>query len=192
MNDEEIPVPPQWRPQPLYDFRHQVSGPRGYKVNVTKKGTLGSKRKLDEHQADVDRHEAAMPEHQGPVHEHGSNPPAAKRVKRNVVGVGTTSGREWKSPAQRASTLRNPKLSTSWERKMTKKAEAAAFKSLKQEAAAAHKEAKRQARQKWEEAKRRKEEAQKKAAITQKVSSETAKRMSKNKKLKKKLVVVDA
>lgn len=52
-NNEEVAVPPQWKPQPAYDFRHGADGPRGYKVNVTKKGTIGSKRRLDEYSEQV-------------------------------------------------------------------------------------------------------------------------------------------
>lgn len=32
MTDTEVPVPPQYQPQPLVDFRHQEAGPRGFKV----------------------------------------------------------------------------------------------------------------------------------------------------------------
>jgi hypothetical protein len=50
-----IPVPPQYKPQIANqtDFRGFTEGPRGYKVGITKKGTLGSKRKLDEYQEQV-------------------------------------------------------------------------------------------------------------------------------------------
>jgi hypothetical protein len=46
-------VPPQWKPQEIYDFRHGADGPRGYKVGVTKYGNIGSKRKLDEYSEQV-------------------------------------------------------------------------------------------------------------------------------------------
>lgn len=46
-------VPAQWRSQTLYDFRHMPDGPRGYKVSVTKKGRVGSKRKLEEYSEQV-------------------------------------------------------------------------------------------------------------------------------------------
>lgn len=49
MGDMEVPVPPQWKPQPITDFRGMEDGPRGFKVSVTKKGRLGSKRKLEEY-----------------------------------------------------------------------------------------------------------------------------------------------
>jgi hypothetical protein len=53
-------VPAQWRPQTLYDFRGMPDGPRGYKVGVTKKGRVGSKRKLDEYSKQVRiRHDMA-------------------------------------------------------------------------------------------------------------------------------------
>jgi hypothetical protein len=40
-------VPSTWVPPTLYDFRSMPDGPRGYKVGITKKGHLGSKRKLE-------------------------------------------------------------------------------------------------------------------------------------------------
>ena len=40
-------VPSTWVPGALYDFRAMPDGPRGYKVGITKKGHLGSKRKLE-------------------------------------------------------------------------------------------------------------------------------------------------
>jgi hypothetical protein len=49
----EAEVPPQWKPQELYDFRHGADGPRGYKVGVNKFGNIGSKRKLDEYSEQV-------------------------------------------------------------------------------------------------------------------------------------------
>ena len=50
---EEVPVPPQWQPQPAYDFRHGADGPRGYKVSINKNGVLGTKRKLDAYSEQV-------------------------------------------------------------------------------------------------------------------------------------------
>jgi rRNA-processing protein CGR1 len=196
MNEEidEAAAPPQWKPQPIYDFRAQISGPRGYKVNVTKKGTLGSKRKLDEISKTIEEQTGDGMEEDGDGaerHHLAARDAMAKRVKRNIVGLGKASGRTWKAPAERAGTLRNQNLSSSWEKKMRMKAEAQAFKTRKRDAIEAHKTAMKERRQKREEAKKRKEENQKKSAITQPVTAETAKRMSKNKKLKKKLVSVE-
>lgn len=53
MAAEEVPVPPQYVPQPVTDFRGFEDGPRGYKVGVTKKGVLGQKRRLEEYEAQV-------------------------------------------------------------------------------------------------------------------------------------------
>ena len=46
-------VPTQDVPPTLYAFRAMPDGPRGYKVGITKKGHLGSKRKLDEYAEQV-------------------------------------------------------------------------------------------------------------------------------------------
>ena len=50
------------------------------------------------------------------------------------------SGRPWKATGERAASLRNPRLSTSWEAKMRSKAEHAQFQAARHEALAAHKE----------------------------------------------------
>lgn len=110
-----------------------------------------------------------------------------KRTKSNVVGVGRTSGRSWKAPGQRAGSLRNPKLSTSWEKKMADKAKAQAFRDAKKEAKALVGEAKREARERKEAAKARKEENRRNSEVTVRVSAETAKKMLKSKKDRKKL-----
>jgi rRNA-processing protein CGR1 len=125
----------------------------------------------------------------------GEPQPAAgnlKRPKLNTIGVGKGSGRAaWKQPSSRASTLRNPKLTSSWDKKMKDKAEKAAYVGLKREAAESRKTAAREAKERREESRQRKEENRKKSAITTKISSATARKMMKNKKLKKKLVMVD-
>ena len=48
-----MPVPPQYQPQPVTDFRAFADGPRGYKVGVTKKGVAGQKRRLEEYAEQV-------------------------------------------------------------------------------------------------------------------------------------------
>ena len=114
-----------------------------------------------------------------------------KRPKANTIGVGKGSSRPWKQPAQRAGSLKNPNLSSNWDAKMKEKAEKAAYLALKREGVEARKAVKREAREKKEAAIRRKEENRKKSVLTTKISSATARKMAKNKKLKKKLVVVD-
>eukprot|EP00887_Chlorella_sp_A99_P002007 scaffold18.g2007.t1 len=166
------------------DFRHAPEGPRGYKVKITKFGSAGSKRKLDEYREQVELEQAEMEDTEagavvGPV---------IKRPKRDTLGVGCgASGRSWKEPGQRAGSLRNPRLSSSWEKKMADKAAEAAFRERKQAAAEARRVSARDARQRREAAKARKEEARSKAAVVQHVSAATARRMLKNKKGKRKL-----
>lgn len=50
---EEVPVPPQYKPQSLYDFRQFPHETRGFKVGVTKYGKVGTKRKLEEYAEQV-------------------------------------------------------------------------------------------------------------------------------------------
>ena len=114
-----------------------------------------------------------------------------KRVKHNTVGVGKASGRAWKTAGQRAGSLRNPKLTSSWEKKMADKAVESAFKERKRAAQAAHREAKAEARRKREAAKQRKAEAQARSAVTVRVTAATAKRMMKSKKQRKLLRTAD-
>lgn len=118
--------------------------------------------------------------------------PASKRVKHNTLGVGKTSGRDWKHPGERAGSLRNPNLGSSWEKKMSVKAEENAFKERKKAAAAARGEQLAAERLRREGVKKRKAEAQAKAAIVTRVSSATAKRMMKSKKARKLLRTGDA
>ncbi len=138
-------------------------------------------------QVEREQAEAAMRE--------GEPQPAAgnlKRPKLNTVGVGKGSGRAaWKQPAPRANTLKNPGLSSSWDKKMKEKAEKATYLGLKREANESRKAAAREARERREASRLRKEENRKKSAVTTKVSSATARKMMKNKKLAKKLVMVD-
>lgn len=193
--EEEVPVPPQYKPQPLYDFRNAPDETRGFKVGVTKYGRQGTKRKLEEYAEQVEREQEEMQEADGEVVTAAAAAAtrAAKRAKHNVLGAGKASGRaDWKVPGQRAATLRNPKLSTSWEKKMAVKAEEAAYKERKREALAARKEAAAEARRRREEAKKRKEEARAKSAVVTRVSSATAKRMMKSKKGRKLLRTGDA
>lgn len=110
-------------------------------------------------------------------------PDPAKRVRHNTVGLAKASGRDWKAPGQRAGTLKNPKLSTSWDKKMATKAEEAAFKERKRAAQQVRKEAAAEERRRREAVKARKAEKQAAAAVTTRVSAATARRMMKSKKV---------
>jgi rRNA-processing protein CGR1 len=110
-----------------------------------------------------------------------------KRPRLNTVGVGKASGRTWKAPAQRASSTKSRTLSSSWEKKMKIKAERDAYNSMKRQAKEARSTRLREARERKEQAEKRKEENRKKSVVVQKLSTETAKRMMKSKKQRKKL-----
>lgn len=119
---------------------------------------------------------------------------AKANVKQNAVGVGKGSGRTWKAPGEKMSTVRSgssKKLSTSWEKKMADKAALKDLRDRKKAALEERKEAARKAREQREAAKKRKEENRKKSVVTQVVSSATARKMAKSKKQRKKLVTVD-
>jgi hypothetical protein len=189
---DRAPVPPQVKAHPeLYDFRHMADGPRGYKTGVTKKGTLGTKRKLDAYaeQVEADAAEAAMrdPAADAPT---GilDGEAMAKRVKHNALGVGRGSGRAaWKAPENR--TTRSG-MATSWASKMRSKAERASYKGRKDAAEAARAAAKRAKREQREAAAKRKEENRRASEVSTRVTAKTARRMAKSKKLRKKLVTV--
>jgi rRNA-processing protein CGR1 len=123
-----------------------------------------------------------------------SEPVAIGRVKKpklNAVGIGKISGRAWKAPEpKRASAIRNPKVSSSWDTKMKVKAEKQAYLTMKREAKEARSEKLRNAREQREAAMKRKEENRSKSAVVQKLSSSTAKKMMKSKKARKHLATV--
>lgn len=84
---EAVPVPPQYQPQQLVDFRQQEAGPRGFKVAVSKKGKQGTKRKLEEYAAQVEEEE----QHAGMQQEAPAAPQPEGRVKKpklDTTGVG--------------------------------------------------------------------------------------------------------
>lgn len=250
----------------MYDFRSMPDGPRGYKVGITKKGHLGSKRKLEAYaeqvrvfcasacplcplcpgirrawprrssslrpcclyvracvlsavlggfpprrfQIRVGRLTGPRPATPTPTPQveleaatmdtdHIEVDPSASLKKRqatkhNNVGQGRVSGRTWKAPGEKASTIRagsSKKISTSWERKMKEKAMLKDMRDRKREALEARKAAGKAAREQKEEAKKRKEENRKRSGlVTQVVSAATARRMAKSKKGRKKLVAV--
>ncbi|KAK9867984.1 hypothetical protein WJX84_008727 [Apatococcus fuscideae] len=175
---EEVPVPPQVQPPEVYDFRGFEVAPRGYKMK--------NKRKVEELEEQAELESAQMTD-DPPV----TVIPPAKRTKRSIVGVGKESGRPWKQVASRASGLRSPILSTSWEYKMREKAEQQAFRDQRRAAVTARKEAIQGEKKRREAAKERKAEAQRKGAVVQKISSSTAKRMLKSKKQRKLLRTAD-
>ncbi len=115
-------------------------------------------------------------------------------TKHNNVGQGKVSGRTWKAPGQKMSTIRagsSTKISTSWERKMKDKAELKERRERKLAALEEVKRVRKEAREQKEEAKKRKEENRKRSGlVTQVVSAKTARKMAKSKKGRKKLVVV--
>ncbi|KAK2075738.1 hypothetical protein QBZ16_001479 [Prototheca wickerhamii] len=159
--EEAVPVPPQYQPQPVTDFRAFADGPRGYKVEEEKDTLLPL-----EEQAPVGR---------------------VKRPKHNTVGAGKESGRSWKQPGQRASSLRNPQTALSWEKRMKDKAEKAAFLAQKREALAAFKAKKSEAKAQREASRQRKEENRKASDLTVAISSATAKKLLKSKKGRKQI-----
>ncbi|KAK9798204.1 hypothetical protein WJX73_004543 [Symbiochloris irregularis] len=174
--DEEIP--PQYKDPVVYDFRNAIIETRGYKA----------KRKRDieelEDQAEQDAAAFAMSE---PV-----APPPLKKTKHNTVGTGKASNRPWKEAGQRAGSLRNPLLSTSWESKMKAKADKARFNERRREALAAHKQQLADKRKRQEDGKKRREENRRKSAVVQRITSHaTLRRMMKSKKDRKKLMTSD-
>ena len=125
----------------------------------------------------------------------GDGPPPAvgalKRPKLDTVGTAKVSGRSWKQPEARSGSLRNPGLSSSWDKKMRDKAEMGALRQRKRDAQELHREAVKAKKDEREAARVRKEANRAKSTVTQRIKASTAKRMAKNKKLRKKLVTVE-
>jgi rRNA-processing protein CGR1 len=176
-------APPQLADPAVHDFRcARGKVPRGY--------TLSRKRKMDDLDAQVERDAVAAMEGSLPVAVPGE--PRRVRAKHDVVGLGKASGRPWKEPAQRASTLKPATLSSTWEKKMALKAARATFVAAKRDAVESRKARKRVVRVTREAALERRRVAREGAAITQTItSSATLKRMMKNKKQAKLLRKAD-
>ncbi|KAK9820357.1 hypothetical protein WJX72_009383 [[Myrmecia] bisecta] len=174
----EVPAPPQYKSAELHDLRCAKLGPRGYKMS--------SKRKLDEYEQQVQEEASNMDDQDVPVIQ------VAKRVKYDTAGVGKVSGRPWKEPSARASTVMKAHIPTPWDKKMQLKAERDAFKTFKGEAIEARKAKLTADRKRREAVKQRKQENQQKSAVVQKItSSATLKKMMKSKKQRKKLQMAD-
>lgn len=176
--EASVPVPPQHSAPEIVDLRNAAHGPRGYKcVN---------KRKLDEYEQQSNEED---PMEEG---DKATVPLPKRRKTNNVVGVGQASGRPWKTPGERAGALKNPLLSTPWEKKMKLKAEKDNFKALKKEAIAAHKEKLAKIRKQRQAAKEQKEANRLKSNVTQNISSNaTLRKMMKSKKQRKLLQKAD-
>lgn len=176
-------APPQLADPAVHDFRcARGKVPRGY--------TLSRKRKMDALDEQVERDAVAAMEGSLPTPVPGE--PRRVRAKYDVVGLGKGSGRPWKEPAPRASTLKPATLSTSWEKKMALKAARAAFVAAKRDAVDARKTRKREGRAVREAALERRRLAREGAAVTQTITSTaTLKRMMKNKKQAKLLRKAD-
>ncbi|DBA68351.1 hypothetical protein WJX79_009400 [Trebouxia sp. C0005] len=182
-----VPVPPQYQPARVNDFRGAGFAPKGFREKAVK--SRGSKRKLEEYQEQVDRDEAEMKDADKPA------PVSFKKlqsIKCDISGVGKASGRQWKEPGQRAGALKSQNVSSSWEAKMRNKAETKIFRENRAEAIAVRKAKLKRARQQRSEAKAKKAEGQRKNTKVQQISNPaTIKKMMKDKKQRKKLMTVD-
>lgn len=171
-------MPPQHQDQIVYDFRGATTEPRGFKAK--------RKRDIEElqDQANRDAAEFAMAEL--------TSPPPVKRTKHNTLGAGKESGRPWKAAGERASSLKNPLLSSSWETKMQAKREHKQFQAARTEALAVHKEKLAVQRKRHEAAKQRREQNRRKSAVVQKITNHaTLRKMMASKKQRKKLMTAD-
>ncbi|CAL5219037.1 g796 [Coccomyxa viridis] len=180
MADAEVPVPPQYKDAQVIDFRNAMLGPRGYRMS--------RKRKIEEKDEQAEMEANAMQE----ADTVGVPVQTSKRQKLNIVGIGKGSGRSWKEPSQRASSVKNPILTSSWEKKMQDKAARQHFKEVKQVAIDARKQKLQKVRKQRADAKQRKEENQRKSMVVQAVTNpKTLKKMMASKKDRKKLMKAD-
>lgn len=184
---DAVPVPPQYQPARVNDFRGAGFAPKGFREKAVK--SRGSKRKLEEYQEQVDRDEAEMKDVDKPA------PVTFKKLKTtksDISGVGKASSRQWKEPGQRAGALKSQNVSSSWEAKMRNKAETKIFRENRAEAIAVRKAKLQRARQQRSEAKAKKAEGQRRNTKVQQISNPaTIKKMMKDKKQRKKLMTVD-
>ncbi|KXZ43311.1 hypothetical protein GPECTOR_94g633 [Gonium pectorale] len=156
--------------------------PKGYKERTA------GKRKRDAEQEEED---AAMQEdeqQQQPVI------PSEKRQKADETTFRPVSGKVWKAPGQRASTVMKPATvgRKNWNKRMTEKAARKHLLEQKSEAVAAAKAKRKAAADQRKAAKERKQANQQKSAVVQKITNTaTVKKMMKDKKQRKLLRTAD-
>ncbi|KAG2485855.1 hypothetical protein HYH03_015438 [Edaphochlamys debaryana] len=166
------------------DLRRLVAvAPKGVK------GKTAAKRKRVEEEEEPEQQPEAMQEDDKPAAE-----PTGKRQKADDKTWRPVSGKVWKAPGQRASTVMKPQLTgkKSWSKRMTEKAAKQHLQSAKKEAVDAAKAKRKAAGDQRKAARERKLENQKKSAVVQKITnSATVKKMMKDKKQRKLLRTAD-
>ncbi|EFJ50874.1 hypothetical protein VOLCADRAFT_103666 [Volvox carteri f. nagariensis] len=158
--------------------------PKGYKERSV------GKRKRDAAEQAEDEHPMAMQEDM----EQQDATQAPKRQKADETMYRPVSGKSWKPPGQRASTVMRPASlgKKSWGKKMTEKASRKHLLDLKAEAVAATKAKRKAAAEQRKRAKELKASNQQKSAVVQKITnSATVKKMMKDKKQRKLLRTAD-
>ncbi|GFR43546.1 hypothetical protein Agub_g4639 [Astrephomene gubernaculifera] len=166
------------------DLRRLVGvQPKGFKER-----TAGKRKRDAEEQVD-DEQVAAMQED-----EQQELKQPEKRQKADETTFRPVSGRTWKLPGQRASTVMKPSTSgkKSWNQRMADKAARKNLQELKGEAVAAAKAKRKAAADQRKAAKERKAANQQKSAVVQKITNTaTVKKMMKDKKQRKLLRTAD-
>ncbi|GLC44095.1 hypothetical protein PLESTB_000929800 [Pleodorina starrii] len=158
--------------------------PKGFKER-----TAGKRKRDAEEQAEDEQPEAMQEEDTQPAAGHSE-----KRQKADETTYRPVSGKTWKAPGQRASTVMRPATlgKKSWGKRMTEKAARKHILEQKAEAVAAAKAKRKAAAEQRKAAKERKTANQQKSAVVQKITnSATVKKMMKDKKQRKLLRTAD-
>mmetsp|Transcript_10501 Transcript_10501/g.29885 ORF Transcript_10501/g.29885 Transcript_10501/m.29885 type:complete len:191 (-) Transcript_10501:261-833(-) len=182
-NETYIPAQHEAHPR-LHDFRGTETGPRGYKLRNSKKR---GREEIDM-EPDTETQDAGQD-----MDTEVKIDPMPKRlrtdVQRDVSGLGASSKRSWKEPLDKVKKSVKP---TSWEKKMTIKAQTKVFTEHKKAAIGEYKAKWKAVADQRKAAAQRKEENRKKSEIVQVIKNPaTLKRMMKNRKQKAKLVTRD-
>lgn len=177
--DGETWVPAQDRPAENVDLRRLVAiAPKGVK-----------RRRADT--PEPEEQAAAGMEEDVPEPEAEQS---GKRQKADESTYRPVSGKKWKAPGQKASTVMRPSAHTgkSWNKKMQERAAQKHLKDIKKEAVEAAKAKRKAAAEQRKAAKERKAQNQQKSAVVQKITnSATVKKMMKDKKQRKLLRTAD-
>ncbi|KAG2451382.1 hypothetical protein HYH02_003984 [Chlamydomonas schloesseri] len=183
-------MPPQYPKEfDSTDLRRLVGvAPKGYKVNPIK--SQKRKRVEESDEPEPMEEETAMQQDEPQA----DAAQAGKRQKADDKTWRPVSGKVWKAPGQRASTVMKANVSgnKSWGRRMAEKAADKSLRETKAEALAAVKAKRKAAADQRKAARERKQANQAKSAVTQKITNAaTVKKMMKDKKQRKLLRTAD-
>lgn len=150
---------------------------------------LGPKRRREVE--DEDDVMEAEEQQQQPASEPAEAGPSSKRQKADETTWRPVSGKGWKAPEERASTVMKAQTSKTWGKRMEEKAQRQQLLAIKAEVVAEGRAKRKATAMQRKASKERKMANRAKSEVVQQVSTATVKKMMKNKKQKKLLRKAD-